>query len=338
MSAKVLVTGGAGYIGSHTAVQLLQSGFSVVIVDNLCNSKRETIGLIEKISGNKTTFIEGDIRDRSLVSDIFLNYKIDAVIHFAGLKAVGESQSNPLKYYDNNVVGSLVLFEAMQTAGCKRLIFSSSATVYGNAETQCYKENLALLPINVYGKTKLVIEDMLRNIKAADHEWRIGVLRYFNPVGAHESGLLGEDPRGVPNNLMPIIAQVAAGQRSAVEIFGQDYPTHDGTGLRDYIHVDDLARGHLAALEWLERNDEILTVNLGTGRPYSVLELIKSFSKVSGVNIPYKFVSRRPGDLPAYYADPSLAKKLLRWSAHFDLERMCKDVWRWTRYTKNILN
>jgi UDP-glucose 4-epimerase len=249
MSAKVLITGGAGYIGSHTAVQLLQSGFSVVIVDNLHNSKRETVNLIEKISGKYLTFIQGDIRDRSLMSDIFSNYKIDTVIHFAGHKAVGESESNPLKYYDNNVIGSLVLFEAMQRAGCKRLIFSSSATVYGNVEKQCCKENLALLPINVYGKTKLVIEDILRNIKTAEHEWRIGVLRYFNPVGAHESGLLGEDPRGTPNNLMPIIAQVAAGKRSAVEIFGQDYPTHDGTGLRDYIHVEDLARCYVKAIE-----------------------------------------------------------------------------------------
>lgn len=335
MPATILVTGGTGYIGSHTAVLLLQSGFSVVIVDNLCNSKRETINLIEKISGKKTTFIEGDIRDRSLMSDIFYNHKIDAVIHFAGLKAVGESQSEPLKYYDNNVVGSLVLFEAMQTAGCKRLVFSSSATVYGHAENPCYKEKLPLLPINVYGQTKLVVEDMLRNIKSADHEWRIGVLRYFNPVGAHESGLLGEDPRGVPNNLMPIIAQVAVGKRAEVEVFGRDYPTHDGTGLRDYIHVDDLARGHLSALDWLTRNDEMLTVNLGTGRPYSVLELINCFSKVSGVDIPYKFVARRAGDLPAYYADPALAKELLGWSACYELDRMCTDVWRWARNSNN---
>lgn len=246
---------------------------------------------------------------------VFCDHKIDAVIHFAGLKAVGESQLEPVKYYDNNVVGSLALFEAMQTAGSKRLVFSSSATVYGHADTPCYKENVPLHPINVYGQTKLVVEDMLRNIKAADQEWRIGVLRYFNPVGAHESWLLGEDPRGGPNNLMPIIALVAAGKRATVDVFGRDYPTHDGTGLRDYIHVDDLARGHLAALHWLEQNDKMLTVNLGTGRPYSVLELINCFSKVSGVDVPYKFVARRSGDLPAYYPDPALAKDLLGWSA-----------------------
>lgn len=329
--ATILVTGGTGYIGSHTALQLLQNGMSVVIVDNLCNSKREVVKRIGQLSGKEANLIEGDIRDRDLLREVFNIYKIDAVIHFAGLKAVGESQSDPVKYYDNNVVGSLILFEAMQAAGCKRLVFSSSATVYGNAKTPCYNENLPLRPMNVYGRTKLVVEDILRDLKASDPAWRVGLLRYFNPVGAHESGLLGEDPMGVPNNLMPIVAQVAAGKRATVEVFGQDYPTPDGTGLRDYIHVEDLARGHLASLQWLEHNNEILTANLGTGRPYSVLELIHCFSKVSGVNVPYKFVERRPGDLAAYYADPALALELLDWSAIHGLEKMCEDVWRWQK-------
>lgn len=331
MGSTILVTGGTGYIGSHTAIQLLHSGKSVAIVDNLTNSKAETIDRIEQISGKKATLIVGDIRDRDFIRSVFKSHTIDAVIHFAGLKAVGESQSSPLKYYDNNVAGSLILLETMQEAGCKRLIFSSSATVYGNSELNRYTEDLPLNPINVYGRTKLIVEGMLQDLKASDTEWRVGLLRYFNPVGAHPSGMLGEDPTGTPNNLMPIIAQVAAGRRSHVEIFGNDYPTPDGTCLRDYIHVEDLARGHLAALEWLSRHDKTLILNLGTGRPHSVLEVISCFSKVSGIEIPYKYVDKRPGDLAAYFADPALAQKLLGWTADYGMERMCADVWRWQK-------
>ena len=328
----ILVTGGTGYIGSHTVVQLLEAAdkvAKVIILDNLCNSKREVVNRIEQITGKRPDLVIGDIRDRATLRSLFANHKIDAIIHFAGLKAVGESVAEPLKYYDNNVSGSVVLFEEMARAGIKTLVFSSSATVYGDPGVVQYTEDLPLKPVNVYGRTKLMVEDILRDLKNADPAWRIALLRYFNPVGAHQSGLIGEDPSGIPNNLMPFIAQVAVGKREKLQIFGNDYPTPDGTGKRDYIHVDDLAAGHLAALKALNQSPETITVNLGTGRPYSVLEMINAFAAASGKSVPYEIASRRAGDLPEYYADPSLAKALLGWEAKHDIDRMCVDTWRW---------
>ena len=332
MTQHILVTGGTGYIGSHTVVQLLEAAdkvAKVIILDNLCNSKREVVNRIEKITGKRPDLVIGDIRDRATLRSLFANHKIDAVIHFAGLKAVGESVAEPLKYYDNNVSGSVVLFEEMARANVKTLVFSSSATVYGDPGVVQYTEDLPLKPVNVYGRTKLMVEDILRDLKNADPTWRIALLRYFNPVGAHESGLIGEDPSGVPNNLMPFIAQVAVGKREKLQIFGNDYPTPDGTGKRDYIHVDDLAAGHLAALKALNQSPETITVNLGTGRPYSVLEMVNAFAVASGQPIPYEIAPRRAGDLPEYYAEPSLAKQLLGWEAEHDIDRMCADTWRW---------
>ena len=325
----ILVTGGTGYIGSHTVVQLLEAGNKVVILDNLCNSKREVINRIETITGRRPEFILGDIRDRATLRSLFNSHQIDAVIHFAGLKAVGESEAKPLMYYDNNVSGSVVLFEEMARAGVKNVVFSSSATVYGDPGVVQYTEDLPLKPVNVYGRTKLMVEDILRDLKKSDPAWRIALLRYFNPVGAHESGLIGEDPSGIPNNLMPFVAQVAVGKRPKLQIFGNDYPTPDGTGKRDYIHVDDLAAGHLAALKALNQSPETVTVNLGTGRPYSVLEMVNAFAVASGKPVPYEIAPRRAGDLPEYYADPSLAKQRLGWEAQYDIERMCADTWRW---------
>lgn len=326
---SILVTGGIGYIGSHTVIKLIEAGFKVVILDNLSNSKREVVRRIELLTGIRPEFIVGDIRDRQCLRSVFKIYQIQSVIHFAGLKAVGESQSEPLKYYDNNVAGSLVLFEEMGRAGVKSLVFSSSATVYGDSGLVQYTEQTPVAPVNVYGRTKLMVEDMLRDLKASNSSWRIALLRYFNPVGAHVSGLMGEDPSGVPNNLMPYIAQVAVGKRPALQVFGGDYPTTDGTGKRDYIHVDDLADGHLTALNYLSKSSELLTVNLGTGRPYSVLEMIRAFENASGQAIPYEIVDRRPGDLPEYYADPSLAEQVLNWKAELGIDRMCQDTWRW---------
>lgn len=326
---SILVTGGSGYIGSHTVVQLLAAGGNVVILDNLCNSKREVLNRIEVITARRPEFVVGDIRDRATLRSLFSTHKIDAVIHFAGLKAVGESEAEPLKYYDNNVTGSVVLFEEMARANVKRLVFSSSATVYGDPGVVQYTEDLPLKPVNVYGRTKLVVEDILRDLKHADPEWRIALLRYFNPVGAHKSGLMGEDPSGIPNNLMPFVAQVAVGKRAKLAVFGNDYLTPDGTGKRDYIHVDDLAAGHLAALKVLNQSADTLTINLGTGRPYSVLEIVNAFAKASGKTVPYEIAPRRAGDLPEYYADPSLAKRLLGWEARYDIDRMCADTWRW---------
>lgn len=325
----ILVTGGTGYIGSHTVVRLLEVGARVVVLDNLCNSKREVVNRIEKITGKQLDFIIGDIRDRATLRSLFSAHQVDAVIHFAGLKAVGESEAEPLKYYDNNVTGSVVLFEEMARANIKTLVFSSSATVYGDPGVVQYTENLPLKPVNVYGRTKLMVEDILRDLKRSDAAWRIALLRYFNPVGAHESGLIGEDPTGIPNNLMPFIAHVAVGKRPKLSIFGNDYPTPDGTGKRDYIHVDDLAAGHLAALKVLSQSPETLTVNLGTGHPYSVLEMINAFSEVSGHPVPYEIAPQRQGDLAEYYAEPSLAKTQLGWEAKHDLHRMCADAWRW---------
>lgn len=326
---KILVTGGTGYIGSHTVVKLIEAGYEVVILDNLSNSKLSVIDRIEKITNKRPLFIEGDIRDILLLDQIMQNHSFDAVMHFAGLKAVGESEKEPLRYFDNNVVGSIKLFEAMQKAGIKKIVFSSSATVYGDPGVVQYKEDTPLKPINTYGQTKLMIEDILRGLKKSDTSWSIAILRYFNPLGAHQSGLIGEDPKGTPNNLMPYIAQVAMGLREKLFIFGNDYPTSDGTGLRDYIHVEDLAEGHIAALNKIDVALDLISVNLGTGKPLSVLELIKAFTEVSNKKIPYEITSRRLGDLAEYYAEPSLSKEILGWSANLDAMRMCQDVWRW---------
>ncbi len=327
-SQTILVTGGAGYIGSHTVVQLLQAGANVVVLDNLCNSKREVINRIQNITSRRPEFVLGDIRDRATLRGLFAAHKIDAVIHFAGLKAVGESVAEPLKYYDNNVSGSIVLFEEMARAGVKTLVFSSSATVYGDPASVPIREDFPLGATNPYGQSKLMVEDILADLYKANSSWSIARLRYFNPVGAHVSGMIGEDPSGIPNNLMPFVAQVAVGKREKLAVFGNDYPTPDGTGVRDYIHVDDLAAGHLAALNALQKPTP-LTVNLGTGRGYSVLEMIKAFEAASGKPVPYDIVARRPGDIAACYADPSLAKALLSWEAKFDIDRMCADTLRW---------
>lgn len=331
MSDVILVTGGTGYIGSHTVVQLLEAGNQVIVFDNLCNSNSSVIDRIKAISGKDCIFIKGDIRDRQALREVFAKYSFNSAIHFSGLKAVGESESEPLKYFDNNVSGSVVLLEEMARAGVTKFVFSSSATVYGSPGYPQFSETTPVGPINVYGKTKLMVEDILRDLKKSDPQWQIALLRYFNPVGAHHSGLIGENPAGVPNNLMPFISQVAVGKRAKLSVFGGDYPTPDGTGLRDYIHVDDLAAGHLAALSALNPERSLLTVNLGTGRPYSVLEIIRSFEKASGATIPYEIVERRAGDLAEYYADPGLAKTLLGWQANFGIDRMCEDTWRWQK-------
>ena len=325
----LLVTGGAGYIGSHTCVELLQAGYGVVVADNLCNSRREVFGRIERIAGRAVTFHECDVRDAAALRGIFGEHAIDAVLHFAGLKAVGESVDRPIEYYDNNVGGTLALCRAMAEAGVRKLVFSSSATVYGDPDAVPVREDHPLRPTNPYGHSKAMIETILQDLFRSDPAWKIALLRYFNPVGAHESGLIGEDPGGVPNNLLPFIAQVAVGRREALNVYGNDYPTPDGTGVRDYIHVVDLARGHLAALEKLATTSKVLSVNLGTGRGYSVLEMVEAFRRASGRDIPYRIVARRPGDVAACYADPTLAARLLGWRAERGLERICRDAWRW---------
>ncbi len=325
----ILVTGGAGYIGSHTVVELLAAGKELLILDNFSNSSPKALERIEQISGKRPTVIEGDIRDAALLEKLFAAYPIKSVIHFAGLKAVGESVEQPMRYYDNNVVGSLRLFEAMAKAGVYRLVFSSSATVYGDPATVPINETFPLQATNPYGRSKLNIEDMLRDIGLADKQWRVALLRYFNPVGAHASGLIGEDPQGIPNNLMPFVAQVAVGRRAELSVFGGDYATPDGTGVRDYIHVVDLARGHLAALNALDTQSGVVPINLGTGHGYSVLEVVAAFEKASGKKVPYRIVDRRPGDIAACYADPSRASELLGWSAEMNIETMCVDAWRW---------
>jgi UDP-glucose 4-epimerase len=328
---KVLVTGGAGYIGSHTVVELLAAGHQVTIYDNLCNSKLSVVDRIANLTGSRPDFIHADIRDRATLLPAVAG--CDAVIHFAGLKAVGESVAQPLRYYDNNVTGSIALFEAMAEAGVRRLVFSSSATVYGDPHSVPIREDFPLSATNPYGRSKLIVEDMLRDLAQADDHWRIALLRYFNPVGAHASGTLGEDPHGIPNNLMPYIAQVASGKLQCLSVFGNDYPTPDGTGVRDYIHVVDLAQGHLAALAGLERQPGVLTVNLGTGQGYSVLEMIRAFEAASGRPVPYRMAPRRPGDVAVCYADPSLAERLLGWKAQLGIEAMCADGWRWQQWT-----
>lgn len=325
----ILVTGGAGYIGSHTVVELLAQDYKVIIVDNLSNSKLSSLTRIEQISGKKPTFYQVDIADEFSLTKIFTQHKINAVIHFAGLKAVGESVREPARYYENNVAGSLVLLRVMAAHGVKSIVFSSSATVYGDPHTTPITEDFPLSATNPYGWTKLMMEQILRDMYHADNSWSIALLRYFNPVGAHESGLIGEDPNGVPNNLMPYITQVAVGKLSKLNVFGSDYPTHDGTGVRDYIHVVDLANGHLKALEYLAKHNELLTVNLGTGIGYSVLDVVNAFASASGRDIPYQIQPRRAGDVAACFANSSKALEMLGWSCEFDLERMCQDSWRW---------
>lgn len=327
---KVLVTGGAGYIGSHTCVELLQAGHEVVIVDNLCNSHRAVIGRIARIFGRAPDFAEADVRDLDALRGVLSRKRFDAVIHFAGLKAVGESVEKPIEYYDNNVQGALVLCRAIKEAGVGMLVFSSSATVYGNAASVPIREDAPLGPTSPYGHSKLMVERILKDLEASDRgNWRIALLRYFNPVGAHSSGLIGEDPQSIPNNLMPNIAQVAVGLREKIRVFGSDYPTRDGTGVRDYIHVVDLARGHLAALEFMQRERRGLTVNLGTGRGVSVLEAVEAFERASGRKVPFERVARRAGDVAECYADPSLAQKTLGWTATLGFDDMCRDTWRW---------
>lgn len=325
----ILVTGGTGYIGSHTVVELLAAGDEVLIIDNFSNSKPSVLDRIERIAGRRPQFAAIDVRDRDSLRHLFAGYRFSAVIHFAGLKAVGESVAKPLQYYDNNVAGSLVLFETMAQARVRNLVFSSSATVYGDPATVPIREDFPLAATNPYGRSKLMIEDMLRDLAKADAHWRIALLRYFNPVGAHASGLIGEDPTGIPNNLMPYAAQVAQGRLPQLSVFGGDYPTPDGTGVRDYIHVVDLAIGHLAALRAMEKRSGVLTLNLGTGRGYSVLDVVHALEAASGRPVPYRIVERRPGDVAQCYADPSLAREELGWQASRSLEAMCADTWRW---------
>lgn len=325
----VLVTGGAGYIGSHTCLQLLKAGYNIVVLDNFSNSQPVSLTRVQQLAGVEFPSIEGDIRDKSLLRDLFRQHAITSVIHFAGLKAVGESTEKPMLYYDNNVAGSLSLFEVMAEFGVKTIVFSSSATVYGDPASVPIQEHFPLSATNPYGQTKLMIEHMLRDIHHSDNSWRIGILRYFNPIGAHESGVIGEDPNGIPNNLLPYVAQVAVGKLKKLRVFGNDYPTPDGTGVRDYIHVVDLADGHLAALRYLESSSELLTVNLGTGIGYSVLDVVNTFSKESGIEIAYEIMPRRAGDVAMNYADPTLARTLLGWTATRGLAQMCADTWRW---------
>ena len=326
----ILVTGGAGYIGSHTCVELLRAGHNITVFDNFCNSHPESLERVQRITGKRFRFIRDDIRDRGALVTALRESGAQSVIHFAGLKAVGESVQQPLSYYDNNVMGSMRLLEAMGICGVKTLVFSSSATVYGDPQRLPLTEDHPLSATNPYGQTKLTVEQMLRDLQRSDTSWRIGILRYFNPVGAHESGLIGEDPQGTPNNLMPFVAQVAVGLRPHLNVFGNDYPTPDGTGVRDYIHVVDLALGHLKALEALRRSPaECLTVNLGTGTGYSVREIVRAFEEASGKRVAYTVAPRRPGDVAACYADPSKAATLLGWRAERNLADMCADAWRW---------
>lgn len=325
---NILVTGGAGYIGSHTTLLLLQVGHNVLVLDNFSNSNPEALNRVAKLAGRAPQIIEGDIRNSDLLDQLFSNHAIDAVIHFAGLKAVGESVAKPLDYYDNNVLGSLRLLQAMKRNNVTRIVFSSSATVYGDPASVPIREDFPLSSTNSYGASKLHIEDMLRDLHRAEPHWRIAILRYFNPAGAHESGQIGEDPNGIPNNLMPYIAQVAVGKLQELSVFGNDYATHDGTGVRDYIHVMDLAQGHLAALSALDQH-HIITCNLGTGVGYSVLDMVKAFSEASGKTISYRIAERRPGDIAQCYTDPTHAKALLNWRASRGLKEICVDHWRW---------
>ena len=339
---KILITGGAGYIGSHTLIELDKAGYEFVVYDNLSNSSKESIKRVEKIVNKTIFFIEGDIRDKESLRKVFTEYKIDSVIHFAGLKAVGESVAKPIEYYDNNVSGTLKLLEVMKEFNCKKIVFSSSATVYGDPHTTPIKETFPTgATTNPYGQTKYFIEEILKDLYVSDNEFKIAILRYFNPVGAHESGLIGEDPNGIPNNLMPFISQTAVGKREILSVFGGDYDTHDGTGVRDYIHVVDLAYGHVKAINYLDNLKDVekpLVVNLGTGKGYSVLDVINAFEKASEKKINYKIVDRRAGDIAKCYAEPSYAKEILDWEAKRTIEDMCADSWRWQSNNPNGYN
>ena len=334
----ILITGGAGYIGSHTVLELLHAGYDLVVYDNFSNASKESLVRVEELTGKKIPIEEGDIRDKERLLEVFDKYDVTSVIHFAGLKAVGESVEKPLEYYDNNVCGTLRLLEVMRTHNCKQLVFSSSATVYGDPERTPIKEDFPTSATNPYGRTKLFIEEILQDLHRSDPEFKIAILRYFNPVGAHKSGRIGEDPNGIPNNLMPFISQVAVGKRDHLNVFGGDYDTKDGTGVRDYIHVVDLALAHLKALEYLQKQEKMeapLVVNIGTGRGYSVLEMVHAFEKASKKEVPYEIVDRRPGDIATCYADPSYAKEVLGWEAKRGIDEMCEDAWRWQSQNPN---
>lgn len=331
----ILLTGATGYIGSHTWVELLEAGYEVVGCDNFSNSSPSVLKRIEKITQSQPAFVECDVQDQAALADIFKRYKIKAVVHFAALKAVGESVQKPLNYYANNLNGLLSLLKVMQSFDCHHFVFSSSATVYHPDNPIPYVEGMPLGSTSPYGWTKYMSEQILRDVELSDPSWRVAYLRYFNPVGAHPSGLIGEDPRGVPNNLMPFVTQVAVGKREELSVFGGDWPTHDGTGVRDYIHVKDLAKGHVKAVQYLLSQQKSITVNLGAGKGYSVLDLIKSFEQASGRTIPYRIVARRPGDIAAFYADASLAEKLLNWRVECDLDQMCRDSWNWQSNNPN---
>ena len=325
----ILVTGGAGYIGSHTCIEMLNSGYDVIVIDNLDNSSEESLNRVEKITGKKVKFYEEDVRNKEALRKIFSDNKIEAVIHFAGLKAVGESVREPIMYYDNNLISTLVLLEVMNEFGVKKIVFSSSATVYGVATEMPLVEGMPLGAINPYGRTKYFIEEMLRDLYVADKDWCIALLRYFNPIGAHKSGLIGEDPKGIPNNLMPYISQVAVGKLEKLHVFGDDYKTVDGTGVRDYIHVVDLAIGHVKAIDWALENKGCEAFNLGTGNGTSVLQLRDAFVKASGIDVPYVIDPRRPGDPDEVYANAEKAKTVLGWTAKYGIDEMCEDTWRW---------
>ncbi len=334
--ANILITGGAGYIGSHTALELLNAGYEVTVIDNLCNSSRESLTRVEELTGKPIIFYEGDVRDEAILDQLFKNESIDAVIHCAALKAVGESVQKPLLYYENNITGTLTLLQAMTKADVKRIVFSSSATVYGDPDVvpiteDCPKGQCT----NPYGWTKSMMEQIMTDVQKADPAWSVILLRYFNPVGAHESGRIGEDPKGVPNNLMPFIAQVAVGKLPKLGVFGDDYDTPDGTGVRDYIHVVDLAKGHVKAIDYILTDPGLDVINLGTGRGYSVLEMVHAFEKACGHEIPYEIKPRREGDIAECYADPSKAEKVLGWKAERGLDEMCADLWRWQSMNPN---
>lgn len=335
---SVLVTGGAGYIGSHTVVELLKSGYEVVVLDNLSNSKEESLRRVERITGKTVKFYKYDLLDTAAIKKVFTTEKIDSVIHFAGLKAVGESVQIPLKYYQNNIIGTLNLLQAMQDADVKNIVFSSSATVYGSPKSVPIREDFPLSATNPYGRTKLFIEEILRDVAVSDKSFNAILLRYFNPIGAHWSGLIGEDPSGIPNNLMPYITQVAIGKLEKLSVYGNDYNTPDGTGVRDYIHVTDLAIGHICAIEKLKQNPGLKAYNLGTGKGYSVLEVVKAFSLACGKEIPYVVKDRRAGDIAECYADPALAEKELNWKAKFGITEMCRDSWKWQKMNPDGYN
>lgn len=334
--AKILVTGGAGYIGSHTCVELLNAGHEVVVLDNLCNSAAESLNRVQQLTQKSLTFIQGDIRDTQLLDQVFQQYSIDAVIHFAGLKAVGESQQIPLAYFDNNITGSISLVQAMQRAQVFKLVFSSSATVYGENNPSPYQEDMLLgMPNNNYGYTKLIVEQLLEKLSVADERWSIALLRYFNPVGAHKSGQIGEDPQGIPNNLMPFVTQVAVGKREKLSIFGNDYPTEDGTCERDFIHVVDLAKAHVLAIQNRLNQQGCRAWNIGTGQPISVLTIKNTFEQVNQIQIPFEFATRRTGDLASFYADSQRAQQELGWAAEYELEDMLTDSWNWQKQNPN---